>query len=337
MTNPTVSVLLPVYNGEKFIAEAVQSMLEQTYRDFELIVIDDGSTDRTAAILDQFHDTRILRLRNPENLGLVRSLNLAAQKAQGKYLARMDADDVSHPARLEKQVKFFELNPEVGVVGTAVRQTDARGRALSTLVYPETHELIFWRFFFGLALQHPTVMLRADLFNAVHGYNEEFPCAQDTELWSRLLERTKFANLPEVLHYRRMHGKSVGSAHYAAQRRYDAEIRRAFFTRVIGSTPSLAACEWLVEPTRFLPTAYKAELIALIGQFYKYMEQTFELTPGVRAYLKSNMQRRLSAARLSDRRPAVKFIFRVVRDNLPIATRHRLKQSKLGRFLARYI
>ena len=337
MTKPTVSVLLPAYNGEKFIAEAVQSMLEQTYRDFELIVIDDGSTDRTAATLDQFHDSRILRLCNPENLGLVRSLNRAASAAQGKYLARMDADDISDRTRLEKQVKFLELNPEVGVLGTAVRQTDSRGRVLSKLVYPETHELIFWRFFFGLAPQHPTVMVRADLFNAVHGYNEEFLCGQDTELWSRLLERTKFANLSETLHYRRLHGKSVGSSHYAAQRRYDAEIKRAFFTRVIGSTPSLAVCGWLVEPTRFLPTAYKAELIALIGQFYKYMEQTFELAPGVRAYLHSNIQRRLSAARLSDRRPAAKFIFRMVRDKLPIATRHRLKQSKLGYFFARHI
>lgn len=337
MNCPLVSVLLPVYNGEKFIGQALQSILDQTFRDFELFVVDDVSTDRTRAIVDNFQDERIKRIYTNERLGLVRSLNFAASQAQGKYLARMDADDVSHPDRFERQVAFLEAYPEIGVLGTSAEQTDSRGRVISLLAMPETHELIFWRSFFGTAILHPTVMMRVDVFQAAGGYDPAFVRAEDTELWNRLLFKTKFANLHGILHQRRLHGGSLVNFNLQIDNRFTAEIRQRTFLKTIGRDLSYPALRWFMDPFHVLSGQQKQELISTFHALHRYMTRTFNLSPEVSTLIKEDLDRQLSIVQHSDRRPVRKFVFRLLRDILPITTRHRLKQSRTGLFLARRI
>lgn len=337
MIQPLVSVLLPVYNGEKFIAQAIQSILDQTYHNFEFFIIDDGSDDGTRMVVDRFHDSRIRRIYMSEHLGLVPSLNLAASNAQGKYLARMDADDVGHPDRFEKQIAFLEAHPDVGVLGTSAQQTDSRLRVISVLPMLETHERILWRFFFDTAILHPTVMMRADVFRAVGGYGPYFTRAEDTELWSRMLFMTRFANLREILHTRRLHNRSLVSAKPGAVIQATIGIRERMFFKMINRTVSPPVLRWFVDPFRLLSHEQKQELVQTFHELHRYVTRSFTLSPEIDAYIREDLERRIRIAQYSDRRPVRKFVFRLIRDILPMTTRHKLKQSKLGFFIARRI
>ncbi|MBU1092676.1 glycosyltransferase, partial [Patescibacteria group bacterium] len=160
MKQPTISVLLSVFNGASYIEAAVESILHQTFRDFELIIVDDGSVDETSKILDKFTDDRIVRLANEKNLGLIKSLNKALAVAQGEFIARMDADDISLLDRFQKQLVYMREHPEIGVLGTAMTQVDEQGQPISVLVPPVKHELILWQTLFGCAIFHATTMMR---------------------------------------------------------------------------------------------------------------------------------------------------------------------------------
>jgi len=223
--NPRVSVLLSVYNGEEYIKEAVESILNQTFQNFEFIIIDDGCTDDTALILNSFNDPRIVRVVNEKNLGLVRSLNKGLRIAKGEFIARMDADDTSTKDRLEKQVAFLDANKDVGVLGTWMKQVDSKGKAISIFKVPVSHDEILWQMLSGTAIVHASVLMRRDVLMEVGGYNEDFPHVEDTELWSRLIFITRFANLSEVLYIRRIHNNSIMSANFKLQIEQSEKIR----------------------------------------------------------------------------------------------------------------
>ncbi len=231
--NPKVSVVLSVYNGARFITQAIESVLSQTFTDFEFIIIDDASTDATPMILSTFKDKRICILRNEKNLKLVESLNRGLKNSCGEYIARIDADDFSLPERFMKQVGFLDAHPDVGVLGTRVRQIDVNGKTLSTLDFPLTHNMIYWEMFFGLAIAHPSVMMRRDVIMSAGAYNPEFVHIEDTELWSRLITFTHFANLDEVLHVKRVHQESIGSTQYSIQQELEITIRRQLFKQIL--------------------------------------------------------------------------------------------------------
>jgi glycosyltransferase involved in cell wall biosynthesis len=207
-----VSILLPVYNGENFLKEAVESILSQTFTDFEFIIMDDGSTDGTCAILDHYQrlDNRI-HVHHHEHQGLIASLNRGCHIAQGKYLARMDADDVSLPERLAKQVEYLETHPEVGVLGCGVQVIDGYGNKTRILRFPTEHSVLKWRlcFYNALTFAHPAVMMRRELLERVGGYNPEMVHSEDYELWSRLCGLTHLSNLRDVLFYLRKHESNV--------------------------------------------------------------------------------------------------------------------------------
>jgi glycosyltransferase involved in cell wall biosynthesis len=200
-----------VYNGARFLQEAIDSMAHQTFEDWELIVVDDCSTDDTAAILAQAQerDNRIRVHRLPENLGATRALNQGARIARGTLIARMDADDVSLPTRLEKQVRYLETHPEIAVVGSWVRRLDENGLVGALHRYPTSPALVAWSFFFFNALAHPTVLMRRSALDMESVYDPQYRLAQDYELFTRLSRRTLLANIPEVLlHYRFWSGNS---------------------------------------------------------------------------------------------------------------------------------
>lgn len=217
---PLVSVIISVYNGEQFLEEALESILDQTYTHFELLILDDGSSDDSLSILRRFErrDHRI-HVVTRENRGLVRSLNELIAMSKGVFLARMDADDISLPERFEKQVAFLQENTDVAAVGSAFLLIDARGRKIAAISSPLDHNSIEQELLRGhCVLSHPSVMIRADAMARAEGYREAFTCAQDLDLWLRMSEFAKLANLPDVLLYYRIHATSISEASGIEQR-----------------------------------------------------------------------------------------------------------------------
>jgi len=200
---PLLSVVMPVYNCEKYIEESIKSILNQTYRNFELIIIDDCSTDLTYIKAAAFEDPRIILIKKKRNTGLSKSLNIGVAKANGEYIARMDGDDISLPDRFYKQIEFLNKNQEVGLCGTAIKIIGEQ----SVLRYPTFHDAIKVSLCLGTAIMHPTVVVRTEILR-LNQYDESYEPAEDYELWTRLIFKTKFANLEDVtLLYRRHEGQ----------------------------------------------------------------------------------------------------------------------------------
>lgn len=218
MATPIVSVVMSVFNGERFLREAVESILQQSLRDFEFIIIDDGSTDQSAAILHSYqtHDLRVKVCRK-EHSGLIESLNQGCRLAQSGYIARMDADDIAHQDRLERQVAFMDAHPEIGVLGGAVEWIDASGNSLGTHRYPAEDPQIKATLLEGSALWHPTVLLRREAFVVAGGYRSIVVDAEDYDLWLRIADRFQLANLEAVLLKYRIHPSQVSIRKTAQQ------------------------------------------------------------------------------------------------------------------------
>lgn len=197
---------MPVYNCELYIKKAVSSVLNQTYTDFELIIIDDCSTDQTAAIIKEFVDDRINFIEKEINSGYTNSLNYGVSIAKGAYIARMDGDDICLPERFAKQVHFLEKNPTLILCGTAIQFI---GSSSGNLFYPATYEAIKIALFsFSPTFAHPTVMGKKEIFEK-HNYDKSFEPAEDYELWTRFVQEGEVANLNEVLLEYRVHPNQV--------------------------------------------------------------------------------------------------------------------------------
>lgn len=211
-TEPVVSVMLPVFNSEAHLAQAIDSILNQSYVDFEVIAVDDGSTDWSPAILERYErtDRRMRVFRRPRS-GISETLNFAGRQSRGGFLARMDSDDVSLPQRFAEQLDFLSDRPECVAVGTQVYQIDAGGARIAPLPVCVTHseieeQLLEGR---GTAIVHPSVMIRRADFEAVGGYDSRFDGSEDLDLYLRLAERGVLANLANVLLLYRRHSASV--------------------------------------------------------------------------------------------------------------------------------
>lgn len=215
MANPKVTVLMSVYNGERFLRESINSILSQTFKDFEFLIINDGSTDRTKEILESYDDPRIRVVDNDKNVGLTRSLNKGLELAKGEYIARMDADDVSLPERLEEQAGFFDRNPEVVLLGNWVEIIDDGGNITGIIRYPVNHCFIAWTLLFKTCLAHPTVMYRREEVLKIGGYNNSLKYTQDYDLWIRLSRIGKISQIPRILLKIR---KLAGSIEYRFQK-----------------------------------------------------------------------------------------------------------------------
>jgi hypothetical protein len=203
---PAVSVVMPVYNGESFLRDAVDSVLTQTLAEFELIVIDDGSTDSTPEILAGYaaQDQRVLVHRQP-NSGRAIALNRGFAVARAPFVARLDADDLAVTHRLEHQRQFLLEHPEVAVVGGAITFVDRAARSFAEVRYPLADVEIRKALEHTTPLAHPAVMLRRDAFDRVGGYRVQFKVAEDIDLWLRLAVENSFANLPEPVTRYRIH------------------------------------------------------------------------------------------------------------------------------------
>lgn len=191
---------MSVFNNEEYVQESIESVLNQTFNDFEFVIVNDGSTDKTGEILTKYvNNPRVKIIENAENIGLTKSLNRALKVAQGEYVARQDADDVSLPERFKKQVEFLNDNPEIKVLGTFAYGINNRGEVLKELIAPVSSEAIKKNLIKNNSFIHPSVMIKKDILDKVGLYNEEFETTQDYELWFRILKVAKGANLPLFL------------------------------------------------------------------------------------------------------------------------------------------
>jgi glycosyltransferase involved in cell wall biosynthesis len=227
-----VSVLMPVYNAEVYLRDAMSSVFAQTFRDFELIVVDDGSTDSTASILEACGDSRLRVLRNQGNLGVIASLNRGLEWARGEFIARMDADDFCYPNRLAVQIEFMKRRPEIGVVGAWYRPIGARRFRMVRL--PATHEDICAWLPFHCPIAHPTTVLRRKvLVSNKLNYDLEYRHAEDYDLWSRAAHVTRLANIPQALLRYRVHLDQVTSHHRDVQAVNSKRVRRRELARLL--------------------------------------------------------------------------------------------------------
>ena len=222
---PLVSVLMPVYNGEPYLREAVESILNQTFADFEFIIIDDGSTDSTWQILTTYaaQDPRIVLIRSEENVGLTKSLNKGLALARGKYIARQDADDVSLPQRLEKQMLYVVQHPQVVLLGTWCQSINEVGNQSGCFHPPTTHQAILDYFAAQNPFAHSSVLFRRAPVQEIGGYPVDYLYAQDLSLWFQLSCQYPVANLSEELAQIRIHpGQTGRSADMRTVKRWEA-------------------------------------------------------------------------------------------------------------------
>lgn len=241
---PKVTVLMPVYNGEKYLREAIDSILNQTFTDFEFLIIDDGSTDCTWRIMKEHaaRDPRIVLVHNDTNLGLTKSLNKGLDMAKGEYVARMDADDISLPERLAAQASFLDKHPDVGVVGTFAQKIDKNGCCMAMWRFPTMHDSLFWALCFTTPLVHPSVMFRKTIIENIGGYNEKLLVNQDRDLWQRLSCVTRFANLPNIHLLYRWHSDNTTNRHAEIQARNSAMAGQRMMSEILGYEVPFEIC-----------------------------------------------------------------------------------------------
>lgn len=226
---PLISVIMPAYNAGAYLAEAIESILNQTCGDFELLLLDDGSTDNTRDIALSYKDDRLRYLPNNQNLQLVATLNRGLDLARGQYIARMDADDISLPQRFEKQIRFLERHPSVGGVGTAFR----------TLGYAEDYdvrydhrpEFVKMQLLFSCKIAHATVMLRHDVLKKFPlRFNAQYLHVEDFDFFYRLSRITELCSLPDVLYLRRIHPEQVCVRERPLQLETEYKLRLKIFS-----------------------------------------------------------------------------------------------------------
>jgi GT2 family glycosyltransferase/radical SAM superfamily enzyme YgiQ (UPF0313 family)/Tfp pilus assembly protein PilF/glycosyltransferase involved in cell wall biosynthesis/SAM-dependent methyltransferase len=267
---PKISVVMSVYNGDKYLEKAIQSIMHQSFQDFEFIIIDDASTDSTTDILAKLTDPRCRIIRNHKNLGLTRSLNIGMSEAKGEFIARMDADDISLPHRLEIQYEFLRKNPEYSLVGSSFYSIDENGRTLSLVPVLTSDQEIRA----GLQKQnwfgHGSVMMRKDAFMECVGYDEEFTYAQDYDLWLRIAEKFLVANIEEPLYSWRITPECISKNKESEQQKFAQLARTKAQSRYLYSSqrPKVS----VIIPTYNRPEMLADAIKSVLDQTYRNIE-----------------------------------------------------------------
>jgi len=233
---PKLSVVMPLYNAARYLRPALESILNQTYTDFEFIIVDDCSTDETPAILDSYPDPRIVRLRNPQNLGIVGALNRGLDAARGQYIARMDGDDIALPERFAQQVAWLDAHPNVGLLGTLCRIFTETGEwPCSWCELPGmrcTPVYMRWALLWRTAIQHPTAMMRRSVMDAHRlRYDPRYETAEDFDLWTRFARVCDVEVLPRALLRYRVNPSSITST----RTQYQLEVHYSLIQREVGA------------------------------------------------------------------------------------------------------
>ena len=218
-----ITVLMPVYNGEKYLQESIDSILNQSYSAFEFLIIDDGSNDNTVGIIEEYQDERICLVQNEHNLGIAATLNKGITMSRCEYIARMDSDDVAHVNRLSEQLRFMDDNPDVAVCGSLMDSVDN-----PQIIYDfPCGEIVDFHLLYGPPVAHPSAMIRKSvLVQNGFFYDETIKYAQDYDLWSRVSKAARITNIPQVLMSYRTHSGQVSQCNIEEQNFYANSVRR---------------------------------------------------------------------------------------------------------------
>ena len=267
-----VTVLLPVYNGLPHLHSAVQSILSQTHREFEFLIIDDCSDDGSRDALGEYNDSRIRVYENAENMRQTRTLNRGLELARGEFIARIDQDDIAHPNRLEMQLRYFKNHPDTAVVGSQLRLINDSGRVIGNSLRPLDDLNIRWYQLFACPIANPAAMFRRSVvWEKLGGYNVDFSLAQDWELWGRIELPHKMANLSEfLLDYRQHDGQQQVKARTVAEKE-TVRVNRLNHQRILSIEPKESWWERNVDLLRTYPN----DLLAPIS-FMKFLEDLYE-------------------------------------------------------------
>ncbi len=237
--SPTISVVMPVHNGEKYLNEAIESILFQTFSDFEFLIINDGSVDKTEEIILSYTDSRIKYIKHDSNIGLIDSLNEGIRMSTGEFIARMDSDDVSTVDRFEKQINFLNENREIDIVGSWFKLV-GEGYEYDGLVikHPTSNEEIRVTLLAFCPIAHPSIMMRRKVVvNHTFGYKKDALYVEDYDLWSRLIFDIKFANINSVLLHYRIHQDQVSSIKSAMQQENGMRVKLNFLYNSLSLRP----------------------------------------------------------------------------------------------------
>ena len=272
-SKPMVTVLMPVYNGARYLRQSIESILDQTYKDFELLIIDDASTDASYKIIHSYHDPRIRIIKNTENMGLIRTLNQGLSLAKGDYIARQDQDDISYPMRLEKQVGYLNSHPEVVLLGTGINTIDHQSRNIKSYGFytASSEDAICWLLMFNNPFAHPSVMMRAKIVRDIGGYDEHYVDCEDYDLFSRLARSYKTTNLKEVLLTYRCHSNSMNANRSKKNTLLSGSIIRRNFSKYMKVDPDeklVTLLLYIYNPGIFDPTVNVRKLLECIYSIY---------------------------------------------------------------------
>ena len=234
-SSPTISVIMSVFNGERFLRQAIDSILKQTFKDFEFIIINDGSLDNSANIVRSFKDSRIILINEVQNKGLTHRLNHGLSLAHGKYIARMDADDISLPTRFEKQFNFLESHQDIGFLGTNGFYIDEAGKKQNSFMHYEKDLNIRWGILFNSQFIHSSIMFRRSLLPLSGKYREDQKYAQDYEFISRCLRHTGGANLMEKLVLWRKTSRNISTQKNAEQQKFGTQTAMSNINLLFGN------------------------------------------------------------------------------------------------------
>ncbi len=264
---PVISVLMPVYNAELYLRQAIDSILSQNFGDFEFLIFNDGSTDRSKEIIQSFTDPRIHFIDFEYNQGYVALLNIGLQKARGKYIARMDADDIAHPDRFQKQYEFLEQNEEYILCGTNFRVVDGT----QVVKLPADDEDIKLKLLYINAFCHPSVMFRASIVRAKKiSYSHEHMPFEDYELWVRICEFGRLKNLQEVLLYYRIHDNNISLKQRSeAQQELKQQTQLDYIRKFFRNMDFKCSEELILHKLFFKNSGFTPEELKSVGQLIR--------------------------------------------------------------------
>lgn len=276
---PLVSIVMPTFDSDRFLTEAIESILNQTFRDFEFIIVADKSSDRSDLILEDYakKDNRI-KVFMDKKKGLIASLNKGCRLAKGKYIARMDSDDISLPNRLERQVQYLEKHPEIGILGTGIRYIDETGRLGKLVRNPEDPKLIKFYLHLENCIAHPSIMMRRETIERLGFYNPEAIHAEDYDLWARATSITQVSNLHDVLLEYRVWSGGISSHNSLSRDQTVVRIRQVMINKLMNiQVPT----ESIITPFH-VANSSPIEMVLEIGKVGSFMPQLFI------SYLNSN-------------------------------------------------
>jgi len=284
---------MSAFNAERYLSDSIESILDQTFTNFAFLIIDDGSTDSTAEIVESYKDPRIRLVRNQKNIGLTRSLNKGIKLAVSDYIARMDADDISLPDRLEKQFQCFSSDPSLTLCASRMEIIDENGRSTG-IIYPNiSPSLLPWRLLFGNQIPHTSVMLKRQALIELGGYAEWAKRSQDYELWARISHQYKVHMISDTLVYWRGHSSNITQIDTQAQRDTQREIVHHSLQRVTGvpiSRDFALHLHELVHCSKYAAKDYTIDALKLLDQINLSFCEHYQPDSDAQRLIKEYMQ-----------------------------------------------